>query len=157
LGWFSVHGQALATTFTLGVLLGIVRVGRGRAAGGLAPLGWAVLLIAAATSFGVGIGAAAAMPIVAWLLLPPGRQRRRIVTIVAGVAAAMPLLYIGLERLYVALYGGMPTSTYVGIGLPYLKLAIALLATGLLAIVAGPFVPLPEDPGIAGLAICAAY
>src|SRR5262249_25136181 len=25
LGWFSVHGQALATTFTLGVLLGIVR------------------------------------------------------------------------------------------------------------------------------------
>src|SRR5262249_44875657 len=122
---------------------------------------WLVLLlIAAATSFGVGIGAACAMPIAAWLLLPASGPRLRSVVPLAVLAAAMPFIYFGLEHVAVALYGEEPASTYLGGGLylqTQVRLVLALLGSGVLALVYGPFEQIRKEPGAAALAAIAVY
>jgi hypothetical protein len=161
LGWYSVYGQALAATCTLAVLLGLARASNGWVPSRLTPLLWALLMIAAALCFGVGIGAAAAMPIAAWLLLPASHRRLAIAGTLAVVAAGMPFLYYGLEHLYVSLYGGLPPSTWLGAGMLYwqtlVQLALSLFASGMLAIVHGPFAPLADAPSTADMAMVAAY
>src|SRR5262249_130424 len=110
LGWYSVYGHALVATCTLLVLWGLVRATNGAPTSRWAPLGWTLLLLAGATSFGVGIGVAFAMPLVVWCLLPPAPLRRRTFTAFLVLALLLPVIYAGAENLYATLYGRLPTS-----------------------------------------------
>jgi len=162
LGWYSVYGHALATALTLLVLLGIVRLAR-RPAPLFAPLAWMLLLLAAATSFGVGIGATCAMPIVALLLLPAPRAHLPLLIGLSALALAMRPLYFALQQLYAQLYGGLAASFYLVLGLGYwpqhVRFFFGLLAYGILAVVFGPFGQMAERLGIGtgSLAVILAY
>ncbi|MBX3026815.1 hypothetical protein KF840_18055 [bacterium] len=104
LGWLAVYGQVLVATATFCLLWHLARLADGARASAWAPVGWALLLLAAVTSFGVGIGIALAMPLAAWLILPPGPTRRAAVPTMAGVALATVATYVVISR-YVALRG----------------------------------------------------
>jgi hypothetical protein len=161
LGWYSVYGHVLAATFTCWVLHDLVRVARGRPIRRLTLLRWTLLLLAAATSFGVGIGTASVMPLVALLLLPASPARTRIVLVLAALAGALPFLYFGLQRLYVDLYGGLPSSLLLVAGLHYwpahVEMFFDLLAYGILSVALGVFGGLLHYGGIAAGAGGAAY
>ncbi len=141
LEWYSVYGHALVATGTLAVLLALVHAGRGRPPRTLAPLGWALLLLAAATSFGVGIGIAGAMPVAAWLLLPAGPRRRRVVAGLGALALAIALAYVPLQQLSIARHGGIPSYAYLRMDpslwwMP-LRMLLDLLAAGMAAVAGG--------------------
>ena len=158
LGWYSVYGHVLATTFTLAVLLALVRTSLGDRPHPLAPLLWVVLLVAAATSFGVGIGVACAMPFAAALLLPWSRRNAGIVAVLGALAVATPFLYFGLQRLYVALYGGLEPSFWLVAGLEqwhkHVLMMLDLLAYGVFSTVTGVFHPI-AFPGVAAYTLVA--
>lgn len=75
LGWYSVHGQALATMTGLWVLSRLAACRAGAPCRRAAPWGWGAAMLVGGTCFGIGLGLALAMPLIAWLLLPPGRLR----------------------------------------------------------------------------------
>ena len=102
-GWYAVYGQVLATTCILAVLVGLVRAGDGTR--WRPPLVWAVLMLLAGTSFGVGLAAALAMPAAAWLILPPGPARRRPLLALVAAAVLLLVVYAALRALEVPLYG----------------------------------------------------
>lgn len=156
LGWYSVYGHALAATFTLAVLFAIVRVAGGHRSHVLAPLLWVMLLLAAATSFGVGIGAAVAMPVAALLLVPAAYGRLRIALVLGAFAVAMPFIYLSLRALSTQLYGGLP-SVVIGAHFwrSHVQATLELLAYGLFSIVVGVFQPLVDYPGALSNAIVA--
>ncbi len=160
LGGYSVYGQVVATTLTLWVLLALVRTACGARPHPLAPLLWVLLLLGAATSFGVGIGVACVMPLVAVLLLPMSRVNARITAVLTALAVAMPFLYFRLQKLYVDLYGGLESSLLLVAGLnqwhEHLELLLGLIAYGILSTVVGVF-DLVAYPGIAAYAVVAAY
>jgi len=160
LGWYSVHGEALAATFTLWVFLGIIRTANGRPLRRWTPFLWVLALLAAATSFGVGIGVAGVMPIIAWLLLPPSRARLPITVIFALLAVGVRLLYSGVQWLATHLYGSAVASTMLLARLSewgLWQMGIALLVYGVLAVVLGVFDPLLADPGMIGAVIVGVY
>ena len=95
LGWLSVYGHVLVATTILAVLLMLARLADGERMQPLTPLAWAILLVVGATSFGVGIGIALAMPAAAWLIVPPGRQRLLAVVALVVIAVAVTALYLG--------------------------------------------------------------
>jgi hypothetical protein len=99
LGWYSVYGQVLAATVILWLLYELGRIADGERPARAAPLRWALLLLVASTSFGTGIGAAVAFPLVAALLLPPSPNRRRILLTFAVVAAGVLVIYYGVQSL----------------------------------------------------------
>jgi hypothetical protein len=99
LGWYSVYGQVVAAACVLWPLAEIGRLSDGRVLGHWAVIRWCLLLLAATTSFGVGMGVAIAFPLVVWLLHPPGRERRVRVWTLTAVAAAIPPLYFIILRL----------------------------------------------------------
>jgi len=95
LGWYAVFGHVLATTIMLVVLGALAR----RASSGTIPArtvaGWAVLLLAGTTCFGVGIGVAIAFPLAVVLLAPGALRDRRVLAIVLGLAPAVVAFYFG--------------------------------------------------------------
>src|SRR6185295_3558439 len=99
IGWYSVYGHVLATACILAVLVGITRVDPDQPPRAAVLLGWGLLLCVASTSFGIGLGVAIGMPVIAFLLVPAGRARRRLLTVFAAVAVAMPLAYFGAQHL----------------------------------------------------------
>ncbi len=118
LGWFSVYGQVLATMLILWVLRRLAQVATGRSPSTLAPWRWAALLVVAAMSFGTGIGAAMAFPLVALILLPASSARRRSFAAFAAVAFVLPFLYVGLHRIaqiYHAPHTGQMGDVLVGL------------------------------------------
>ncbi len=105
LGWYSIHGHVLATTGVLWILRDLARLARGAPVAPLAPGRWALLTLLAATSFGVGLAAALALPAVAFLIVPAERGGRRATRHLAGIALLAVLAYAGLGWLAGALYG----------------------------------------------------
>ena len=100
LGWFSVIGHVMVATALLCVLLGIARAGAQPAPAkrlGVRLAAWALLIVAASGCFGVGLGIAMAMPVIAFLLLPPGSGRRRTVASLVLAAAVVVVLYQALK------------------------------------------------------------
>jgi hypothetical protein len=99
LGWLSVQGQVLLSTFFLTLLLSMDRargdVSLARAAG------WGVLAFLAGTSFGMGLSVALTLPLLAWLL---GRAPRT--TGAALVLWSTPLVALAT---YVAVRGLVPS------------------------------------------------
>jgi hypothetical protein len=155
LGWYSVYGHVVVATFVLCVLYGLGRLAAGRQPRRLAPLAWALLLLAAATSFGVGIGSALVMPFVAFLILPPSPRRVRIVGSLLLVALIVPPLYFSLQWIHVHWFNGNEVALpFLLSGLTYksqiLGLALHLTGYGITALVSGPLHDPTHYPGFVG-------
>lgn len=147
LGWYSVYGHVLVATALLLILGQAQRVAaEGRIPGPLMRVWWYVLALAAATCFGTGIAVALLLPFVLLLLFPhwPGRAWWR--PPLASLLIVLPVLYIGLNRVYARLAGQdilreTPWLTLVsdplGISLIWLKLT----AIGLTRLVLGFYFP----------------
>jgi hypothetical protein len=94
LGWYSVYGQVLLTTLVLTVLWSLERVRRsGAPLSAATALVWIVVLAAGATSFGTGLGVAAAFPVAVACLLPVSQLPRRSLLILAVGAVVTVLGY----------------------------------------------------------------
>ncbi|MCH2169759.1 hypothetical protein MK489_03160 [Myxococcota bacterium] len=106
IGWFSVYGHLLATTFILWVLRDMAsrRDGSEPIPGGIL-LCWYVLLLAAGTSFGVGLGVAATFGAVGWALLPDASNRNRVAVTLGSLLGVLPLLFVLQHEVYDALWG----------------------------------------------------
>jgi len=134
LRWVSVYGHVMAGTFVLLVLADLSRIAGGDRAPTSWQLGrWTLLLLAAATSFGTGLGVALAFPAVAWLLLTPSGGRDRAALMLAAGTAAIAALFLAQHQ-------GLPTG---GLGDYPIGVSLALWANlmsyGLASLALGPF------------------
>jgi hypothetical protein len=75
--------------------------------GWAAAVAWSTVLLAASACFGIGIGVALVAPFLAFLILPPGRDRRRACTVLAVLWVAVPSAYFADLSLY-----GTPDATW---------------------------------------------
>src|SRR6185369_15334644 len=145
LGWFSVYGQVLATTMILWVLYRLAQIATtGVEPPPTAPLRWAAMLFIASVSFGTGIGAAMAFPIVAFILLPPSPARRRVLLALILVAIVLPVLYPTSQWLAERYHA--PNTGEIGNPIGVLlqwqvtwQFTIQLIAYGLTSLLLGPF------------------
>jgi hypothetical protein len=144
LGWFSVYGQVQATTMILFVLYRMLRVANGAAPLWREPVAWAALLLIASVSFGSGIGAAMAFPVVAYIVLQRSPIRRRALWAFGAVAASLPLLYVG--SFWLAKYYDVPRTSEIGIALGgllalsrVLGLTAHMVAYGVTSLLLSPF------------------
>src|SRR5262245_3906022 len=134
LGWFSVYGHVLVATALLGVFASVARVASGKTrASPLRLAVWYVVLLAGATCFGTGIAVALVFPVVAFLLLPPGRDRRRSCAVLVSLWVVVPLLYLLSHRIWVEVYGGPSQVLPIQIALALSLRAPAEMLGGLLA------------------------
>ena len=100
LDWYSVYGQVLLTTVVLVVLSGLASsVAAGHPLSARRALGWAALLAVGSASFASGLGIAAAFPLVAWIVVPPGERPGRSFAILSGVVAGILLAYASVRML----------------------------------------------------------
>jgi hypothetical protein len=112
LGWISVLGHVSATTATLWVLYDMARLARGDI-----PLtGWRVvrvylLLLVAATSFGVGIGVAMGFGAALFLWNPVPRQRTFLVLTLGSLALTVPAIYFGANWAWAQAVGDATATT----------------------------------------------
>jgi hypothetical protein len=131
LGWISVYGYVLCTTFVLSAWALLEHYfALARPVPGWVLALCAGLLAAGAASFGVGIAVAFVFPAVAWLLAPSQRGRRRVVL---GLA---PLLL--LPALYLVLRPFVDPSPGASAPLASIQLFVRLLAYGSGALLLGP-------------------
>jgi hypothetical protein len=153
LGWVAAYGQVLAGTCALWVLVGLARRRTGQPGRTSTRWLWGAAMIVGALSFGVGIGVALVMPAIAWLLLPPGRQRASTVALFAAAAVAVVALYVGQQRLYAALYDEVPAPGSLG-ALANWRAQIGFVADlagyGVVALVLGALERPPHYPGLVG-------
>ena len=134
LGWFPSYGHVLVATALLGVLASAARVASGQTrANPLRLAVWYVALLAGATCYGTGIAVALAFPVVAFLLLPPGPDRRRSCAVLASLWIVVPLLYVLSHRIWVEVYGGPAHALPMQIALALNWHAPAEMLGGLLA------------------------
>lgn len=117
LDWYSVYGQVVVAMVLLVILERATARPPSASRGRLVV--WPVLLLAACTSFGVGLGVALVAPIVVALLLPASARRASTVAVLALVAVAVPFLYRQMLALYEQLAGpsGEVTTTTILLGL----------------------------------------
>jgi hypothetical protein len=160
LGWFAVYGHVLACTCALIVLVGLAGVHAGKPMSRHAPWIWGLVTLIGATCFGTGIAVASALPIVAWLLVPPGRQRWIAVAVLTGTAVAVVALYYGQVWLYEWLYAEAPQSGSLADVEHYwwahLVSAASLLGYGVVCVVLGALHRASDYPGLRGYAVVAA-
>lgn len=124
LGWYSVYGEMLCATLVLFVLLDVVAAAEdGGAVSTVRTVMWFLLITAAATSFGVGIGVAVVFPLAATLLV--GRAR-----FTAGGMVALWSIPVVVAVAYAAIQGNAMVHN-----MPVLK-AVAMLATSGLVVFA---------------------
>jgi len=134
LAWFSAYGHVLVATALLGVLASAARVASGKTrASSLRLAVWYVALLAGATCYGTGIAVALAFPVVAFLLLPPGPDRRRSCAVLTSLWVVVPLLYVLSHRIWVEVYGGPAHALPMQIALALNWHAPAEMLGGLLA------------------------
>jgi hypothetical protein len=107
LGWFAVYGQFLVATCVLWIVLDAARIHRR-----LRPLTtgvvvrWCLLLLAAATSFGVGLALAVVSGIAIILLLWDLPERARAARPLAALVIVVPAIYIVQQVVYHTLWPG---------------------------------------------------
>jgi hypothetical protein len=154
LGWYSVYGQVLATTFLLILLNHAAPVAtENRRLPRSALITWPALLLAASTSFGIGIGITLVAPLVLYLILPRSSQRTRICLALAALALAMPLLYRGALALYDWAFGPTIEGLVAAIGLEHralswqqAKMMGLMFSYGLTSLVLGFFIQVGRFP-----------
>ena len=158
LGWYSVYGQVLATTFVLGALLD------GIAPGALSTrraLGWMVLLLLAATSFGTAIGPAVVSPLALWLLRPTAFARRPAAALVTLVPVLVVGCYLGLQAFAAHVeMAQLPGASAAALRAtaaqgwqPVVVLLLHLVAAGLAHLCLGFAGPLAPYPSVAAYAV----
>jgi type II secretory pathway component PulM len=162
LGWFCVFGHVLATTWLLVLLDGLGRRADGGATTRTGPIGTMLLLLAMSTSFGVGIGFAMAFPLAAWVMLPPSRDRNRLVLASSVVAALLPFLYIGFYRWHPSPFAGATRlSDLIAQAAIFrsnaLTLFFHLIVSGVSDLLSGPAFRRNSYPSIAAYAIAAGF
>jgi hypothetical protein len=155
-GWFAVYGQLLVTFFLLWILLDAARAVRAKVAvAGWIQLRWALLLLAAAGSFGFGLAVAAGFFAAIGLLLPGVPRRRSVVRHFSSMVIALPLVYAGVHALqnhlsdrpplfglrHAAEGGTLPTLTELASGI---SLLWSYFSYGLSSVLLGPL--LFSDP-----------
>ncbi|HLK12259.1 MAG TPA: hypothetical protein VKW76_12845 [Candidatus Binatia bacterium] len=163
LGWYAVYGHVVVGTLVLVVLWRIAC--RRSESGALRPAEvarWCGLLLAAAASFGVGVGVALVFPAVVLLLFPRSRTPRSVRTMLLAFPPVVITLYAGLYALYTGLYSPAPAASLLTmIGLlsrwpSVVAMVLHLLAAGIAGLVgsfafpAGAY-PTPAELGAAGL------
>lgn len=161
LEWMSVHGHVLAAVFILLVLRGLTRARAGAPIGRGTPWLWAAAMVCAALSFGVGIGAALAMPAIAYLLLPAGPDARRAIGILVLGAMATVAIYFGQYRLYVALYGERVGTMSLELAFANVRAQIGfllgLIGYAVVSTILGMLIRPLHYPGVVGaIALCGA-
>ncbi|HJQ84541.1 MAG TPA: hypothetical protein VKA21_10720 [Candidatus Binatia bacterium] len=168
LGWYAVYGQVLAATLLLLVLADLARVVRDRGTvSGPRAVGWSALLVAASACFGVGIGAAAAFPVAAFLLLPRGQRSRAATAVLLALPFAVVALYAIWNLVRVRAYDASPNTVLLLVGMLRYWQGIAamlghLVAAGMAELVLGGLTGASRYPGgvaygvVAGIAVTAA-
>jgi hypothetical protein len=103
LGWYSVHGQVLLATAVLLLLRCVIEAAdRDRPVSTRELVVWLLLLVAAGTCYGSGLGVALVFPVVAALLLP---APRRAVIVLVTLWFVVPLLFVADHWLWAHLAG----------------------------------------------------
>ncbi len=163
LGWYSVYGEMLCATLVLLVLLDVVAAaGDEGAVSTRRTVGWFILITAAATAFGVGIGVALVFPLAATLLV--GRARLTAAGRVAlwSIPIVVTVTYVAIQRSEVI--RDIPVLKAVTMlatsGLVVFAMWWDLVAYGTYALAAGPFVSAaffatPLGMVVAGAAVAA--
>ena len=117
LGWYSVYGNVLVTTVGLGLLYDLVRLAETRRpVSGLRLATWCLLLLAGMTCFGIGIALAMTFSAVVYLLLPDSPDRTKATATLLGLTICVPIVYVGLFRLYAAISGNSSSNAAVFLG-----------------------------------------
>lgn len=141
-GWFAVYGQVIVATCALWVLHGLARIRAGHPSSRRAPWLWGAAMIIGVLSFGIGIGVASMMPVLAWLLLPRGPQRIAAAVILSLSAGVGISLYVGQHRLFEALYHEPVWLVLPQIAvrewLAKVTFLAALASRGIVALILGP-------------------
>jgi hypothetical protein len=108
LGWYSVYGQVVSATALLAILAHAARLrAAARVPSRTALAGWYALALIGATSFGVGLGAALALPPALALLRAEPVGARRLPPLWA-LWLAVPALYVATHVSYTAVTGDPP-------------------------------------------------
>lgn len=150
LTWFATHGQMLVASIVLVLLWrAAVLERRGETPGTGAA--WLVVagLVLGATCYGVGVGAALAVPLAALLLFPRMTWRTRLVLCIPIVL--VPVLYVAGQQIYALFYerstGQIATSRLLQFIPDQILLTAHLLAHGLAGLVGGFLTPQRDLPG----------
>jgi hypothetical protein len=158
IGWYSAACHAMLTTLLLWVLGDLARasyeeseIGRGTA------IRWCLLLLAGASTFGIGIGAAMVFPLVVFLLLPAGSSRRRTTLVVGSLAAVVPVLYLAQEHAMEVVVGA-PNDPVLRLGFSMalsqsfrvLRSLVDFSSYGLASLLLGPWVTTTETGVVVG-------
>lgn len=98
LGWYSVFGHVVVAAFLLWLLGDLTRAPHSSEPSRLTLVRWALLLLAAGTSFGIGIAVVLVFPLVAALLSASFPGRRRLLVGTGAVAVALGALYLATVR-----------------------------------------------------------
>ncbi len=158
IGWYSVFGQVLVATAMLIMLYQLGRVAAGAPVSRRAPLVWCGLLLAACTSFGVGIGLTLAFPVAAFLLLPPSPARKRAVTILVVLAIVVPALYFALTKITTIVYNPRTAPLFFEPNpITNLLMLASLLDYGVASVVASQVIPQLDYPTLLAHAITALF
>jgi hypothetical protein len=163
LGWYSAYGQVLVATVMLAVLADLVRaadsssrISRHRLAA------WSLALVAGATCHGTGIGVALGFPVIAFLLLPPGRERPRALLALAPLWALVPSLYLLCRWTSITMYPGSRGKLEMQLALARawrgpLEMLAGLLAQGVASVHLGFRWLGPEESPAALWLVCGLY
>jgi hypothetical protein len=158
IGWYSVFGQVLVATVMLIMLYQLGRVAAGYPLPRRAPIVWCALLLAACTSFGVGIGLTLAFPVAAFMLLPPSPTRGRIVKILVILAVVVPALYFALTKITTILYNPRTAPVFFEPNpITNLIMLASLVDYGVASVVASRVIPQLDYPTLLAHAITAAF
>lgn len=138
LAWYSVYGQVLVATVLLVILHQLSAADRDRAELPATVLvTWPLLLIIAATCFGVGIGLLMLSPLAVYLLLPRSRVRLGLCVILALIAALTPTAYRALIVYHDQLVGSADRAGAMAMAIAFAGLsyhaAIAWMLASLLS------------------------
>ncbi|UCE85595.1 MAG: hypothetical protein JSU66_14865, partial [Deltaproteobacteria bacterium] len=166
LGWLAVYSHVLVAPCLLWILLDVARVASGalRLSNGVLAR-WCLLLLAASTSFGVGLAVAMAAPGFVLLLLPAAERRGRAALALGALLVVIPLLYFSLHGLHAWLSApgdapgaGPKLAMLQGVLSParwgrLLSVLAGLLAYGVSSLLLGPFIVAfpemaPGDPRV---------
>src|SRR5262249_51450661 len=117
LGWFAVYGHVLVATWMLLFLRDVARLHAGVDRLGPRMEGrWLFLVLAAATSFGVGLGIALAFWAIVALAIPPSMHPRPVAKRFPALMALFPPLYPAQLLAYHPLFDlpvpGEPVSVF---------------------------------------------
>ena len=161
IGWFSVYGQLLASAIVAWMLMRLARLRDGEFFGASAAIAWVLLVLVMMTSFGVGLGIALVLPVVAYVLLPPSSTQRRVVTTLAFAAVLCPVLYWTLVRIHTAIHGPSlqfaMATTAIRIPGTVLELLGLLAGNGVVALYAAPVESRIEQLGVVWWSIVLAW